>query len=352
MKIDHGGIKNKNFTDFSISINPLTPKFINKYFYKELNYLDRKYNYIEWIENNFQNYFGNYSIITAGATEAFHIIGNNILNNFEIIIPCPNYSEYKKISLFNSTNKLYEINYFNKNDLELETILDKLKKIRKKSKNKIAIIIGNPNNPSGIYKNLFDFLVEIEKYETLTIIDEAFIHFIPDNFYKINEDFKKSLFSNKIKKIDHNNIIYIQTFTKFLGTPGIRVGFVLTKKYSSVFKKHRLLWGIGSSGYLLVEKIIENIDYLDKFRNETCKFLEKEKKKFFRFMFCKSDTNFFIIKLKEKQKFLEILNNNFVNVRDLYNFKLKDFIRIGLKRKDENIILYKILKENKNFICL
>lgn len=355
MNIKHGGIKDANFLDFSISINPLKPKFINKNFYYNLSKLDKKYNYVEWIEEDFRKYFGKNSTITAGATEAFHIIGNYILKDYEILIPVPNYIEYFKISKFNNNN-IHKINYFVNDTLRIDLLIDKIKKIRKKSKKKIAIIIGNPNNPTGIYIDLFDFMKEMYHLDILLIIDEAFIHFIPNNLYIKNTIYINNLFNKKNIKIKNNydninneNIIIIHTFTKFLGLPGIRVGYVLSNFYKKIFENNRLSWGIGSAGYLLIDEIIKNISYLNYFRKKTIKFIEKEKNKFKDFIKTNSYTNYFILKVNNKKELLDIFLKNKIYVRDLSNLYLKDYIRVGLKEEKDNNILLGLIEKYFNY---
>ena len=85
----HGGVKEENVVDFSISVNTFIPDFI--ILEDNLKY-EKKYTYVEWIEEDFRKIFGEESIIIAGATEAFHIIGWTIMRDASVIIPQPNLS--------------------------------------------------------------------------------------------------------------------------------------------------------------------------------------------------------------------------------------------------------------------
>lgn len=51
----HGGVKDENVIDFSISVNAFVPDFI----ILEDNFkYEKKYTYVEWIEEDFRKIFG------------------------------------------------------------------------------------------------------------------------------------------------------------------------------------------------------------------------------------------------------------------------------------------------------
>jgi len=339
--LNHGGTNLPNFIDFSISVNPFSPKFL-KNVYKNIVNFDKKYNYIEWIEEDFKKIFGKNSSIVAGATEAFYIIGWTIMENSTVLIPQPNYSEYEKIAKFKA-NKLYKVNYFIDDKINFEIVLKEIKKLRKNEKSKIVLIFGNPHNPTGIYSKLKDFLEEVTKYDIIVIIDEAFIDFVKPSKLENN---------NENNKINYDNLILIRSFTKILGIPGIRIGYLKTDKFLNIFENFRQPWAIGSSGFLTLKYLIENFYEFEKFKINSINFFNKEKEKFKEFIKVSSDTNYFMIKTKNKTILLNDLYKNSIFVRDLGNLGLNEWIRIGIKKPNNNNLLKKILIKNKESIFI
>lgn len=316
----HGGVKNPDFLDFSISVNPIKPLWINKIL-NDLNDIFR-YTYVQWIEDEFQKIFGK-SVIVAGATEAFHIIGYHLLNNKCVIIPRPNYSEYFKIAKF-SSKKIISPWYFTNNDLDLNILQKEINNVKKNCKN-IVLLLGNPNNPTGIYKDLEEFIKCNQDIEI--IIDEAFIDFV-----------------NSSKEYTFENIVIVRTFTKFFGIPGIRVGYVKTSKYFETFKKYRMEWAIGGIGYTFLNSLIKNANTLNDFKNKTIQFIESQKKLFKEFLYTNSKVNYFLVNVGNIDEFIKFCNSRKIHVRDARSFGV-NLVRIGLKDENSNLKLLKILKE-------
>ncbi|WP_126993311.1 aminotransferase class I/II-fold pyridoxal phosphate-dependent enzyme [Thermosipho globiformans] len=316
----HGGIKDETFLDFSISVNPIKIDWFDDVIRKEDIF---RYTYVDWIEDKFQKIFGK-SVIVAGATEAFHIIGYHILNDACVIIPRPNYSEYFKVAQF-SAKEIKTPWYFVSKDLDLNVIEREIKLASKKFK-KIVLILGNPNNPTGIYKDLEEFFKLNQNIDI--VLDEAFIDFVENP-----KDYEK-----------FDNVLLNRTFTKFFGIPGIRVGYVKTKKYQEIFKKYRMSWAIGGMGYTFLNTLLKNIDTVNIFKNRTISFIKEQKEKFKDFIYTKSDTNYFLVDVSDIDNFLNFCHSRKIHVRDARNFGL-NLVRIGLKDKKSNEKLLNTLRK-------
>ncbi|MGQ9856068.1 MAG: aminotransferase class I/II-fold pyridoxal phosphate-dependent enzyme [Fervidobacterium sp.] len=340
MSVFHGGINKENIIDFSVSINPLKPEFLKGIFELGEEY-SSKYTYIEWFEDDFKNVFGEDCEIFAGATEVLQIIGFKLLEDAEVIISTPNYGEYERVAQFNN-NKVYKVSIvdFDNRRLDYERILRLSKKIRKKSRKKIYVILSNPNNPTGIYEELNDLVLELENYGVTCIIDESFIDFVPEEL------------KGKYKLDNFENVIRIRTFTKILGYPGIRIGYAKSKKFSEFLKQYRSPWGVGSLGYLAIQEIIKNHSKFLEFRILTQRFISQERERFQKHAYFPSSVNYFVIKVgnsfEDTKEFLKFINNNGMHVRTMCDFGMESFVRIGLKDSSENEkLLKKIMEYNK-----
>ncbi|GAB4317659.1 MULTISPECIES: aminotransferase class I/II-fold pyridoxal phosphate-dependent enzyme [Pseudothermotoga] len=336
MKIFHGGINREEFTDFSISVNPIKPPFFEKLFSNKLVEYCGKYTYIEQLEEKFAKRYGENTVILAGATEALQIIGFTLMEDSEVIIPIPSYGEYARIASF----KAHRIHFVDILDYKnrkldysiLENYIKDLKRKNRSGKNTV-IILGNPNNPTGYYeKNIASFVDRNIDERTTLVIDEAFVDFIPEK--------------DRVDLSDFENTILIRTFTKFYSIPGIRAGYVKSKNFKSLFESYRSPWAVGAMGYLFLETLLrEDIYALNRFEKNTVEYTERERKKFEDFTYFISNTNYFVAEIGDVEKFLQILHHNKMHVRTMYDFKMPKFVRIGLKDEQSNEKLLNLLRD-------
>jgi len=329
----HGGVKEENVVDFSISVNTFIPDFI--ILEDNLKY-EKKYTYVEWIEEDFRKIFGEESIIIAGATEAFHIIGWTIMRDASVIIPQPNYTEYERVATFSSANVRKEW-ILEEKTLKFEKLLSIIdEEVRKYGK--VVLITGNPNNPTGIYEDISKFIETIDYLyddKVTFVLDEAFIDFVS----------KEKIVPIDIDKFE--NVILVRTFTKILGIPGVRIGYVKTKKYKKVFEHYRSPWAIGGMGYGVIDQIIKNYQEYTRFIQDTANYYDEEKVKFSEFIEYPSSTNYFVCHIGDEDKWFELARQNKIHTRKMHDFGMEGYTRIGLKSQQENAILYELLKQHR-----
>ena len=80
-----------------------------------------------------------------------------------------------------------------------------------------AVILCNPNNPSGTYLSL-DRVRELAEElpdEVLLILDEAYVEFVDDPGYK----------SSHVLALENENVVVARTFSKAHGLAGLRAGY-------------------------------------------------------------------------------------------------------------------------------
>lgn len=341
----HGGVKDENILDFSISVNPFLPEFVLQKLEKKFQNL-RRYTYVEWLEGEFRKHFGSNSVITGGATEAFHILGWTLMENAHVIIPSPNYTEYERVATFKA-KEIIKVNYVEAKEIELDILKNVLETTATKLKKhkKIIVITGNPNNPTGIYKD-YSILLEwsLSKYETdvIFVIDEAFIDFVPE---KLRIELDERIYPN---------LIVIRSFTKILGLPGVRVGYVKSVQFKELFEKYRMPWAIGGDGYTLLEAIMENKEKYENFVRQTQQYFAEQRERFSEFIYFPSLTNYIVVKVGDVKKFIVKLNEKRMHARPMFDFGMNDSVRIGLKRPEHNEKILKFLilwtKEMKKWI--
>ncbi len=313
----HGGTINENSIDFSISVNPYTPKWEDAFF-KRCKEISKRYTYVEWIEERFREKFGNDTVVTAGATEAFSIIGR-MIEGRKVIIPLPSYGEYERVASKADILKILPRD----SRVNLESAFNMAVKLSKD--HSVAIFLGNPNNPTGEYFQIEKEIKFLADKGVLFILDEAFIDFVEEK---------------KQWKIDHPNVIVVRTFTKSYGMPGIRVGYVKNKSFMKFFESNRLPWAIGSCGYAFIEFILKDDG---RFLNESMAMIREEAVRF-REIGIQTDANFGILKAGNAAIVQKVLDGMGIHVRNCESFGLPEWIRVSVRKKEENDRLFNAIK--------
>ena len=223
--IIHGYMSNSGFEDVRKSI---------------ANSINNRFN-MDFDENNI--------IMTSGAAGGLNIVLKTILNpDDEVLVLVPYFMEYRNY-IKNYNGKFVEVNCKENFEPNLE---DLKSKITDKTK---AIIINNPNNPSGVVY-LEDTLKEI-----INIIEEAqnTIYIISDEPYReIVYDGNIVPYIPKLYK----NTFVVYSYSKSLSIPGERIGYVAFSKeiedyertYSSLTIANRILGFVNANS--LLQKVI------------------------------------------------------------------------------------------------
>lgn len=112
----------------------------------------------------------------------------------------------------------------------------------------VAVIV-NPNNPTGTTVTDAEVLTRCRNNsETLFIIDESFIQFSGQN--------------SVIAELDENpldNVVVVQSLSKALGVPGLRIGFVYSTNVELIdtFRASLPIWNMNSVAEKFVEVILK-----------------------------------------------------------------------------------------------
>ncbi len=160
-------------------------------------------------------------VITTGAIEGLSVALRTVIGNEknEVIVPTPVYSAYFKL-VETTRGKVVEVPLNESRHWELD-----VKAIKQKiTSHTAAILICNPNNPTGtIYKEsaLRQLAIHAKAMNITLIVDEVYRNMLYDNnhFYSISEDpeFKKT-------------VIRVMSFSKDFSLTGWRVGYLQADK--------------------------------------------------------------------------------------------------------------------------
>lgn len=159
-------------------------------------------------------------IVTSGAAQAISATLLAILSTDkdEVILPCPSYASYSRMIATANGTVVYSKLKNKTWNLDLDDIESKI------TRKTAAILISNPNNPTGnIFKkeDLLNLADIAQRNGIYIITDEVYKDFIynDDNFYSLAEE-------DKYKK----NVIRVFSFSKAYAMTGWRVGYLHSEK--------------------------------------------------------------------------------------------------------------------------
>ncbi|MFA5311013.1 MAG: histidinol-phosphate transaminase [Candidatus Omnitrophota bacterium] len=268
-----------------------------------------------------------------GSDELIDIIIRVFVDEGECIITSEaTFLEYKIMSSVNCRTAIaVPLKYFK---FDLDAIK---KRITQKTK---VVFIANPNNPTGTYVTKYEleeFLKGIPE-GVLVVLDEAY-----DAFIDV-DDFPKS--SNYIKK---NNFLVLKTCSKSYGLAGLRLGYCLgSPELIGYLERARQPFNVNSLAQVAAIAALDDKKFLAR-----TKALIAEGKSFLYKNFAQmgipyvaSVANFILIDTGRDgfALFKEMLKFGVI-VRDMRQYGLKNFIRVTIGTKKENIRFIKVLKK-------
>ena len=334
-----------NINDYCYLVNPYFP---NKSIFEKINYFSNKLlvQYPSGLSTQNLNASRlldvdeEYLLVGNGAAELINVLGS--ITSGKISISMPAFNEYKRCF-----EKNCEFNIINSSENDYQFDIDKIYDAINVSD---EIIIINPDNPSGSFIEYDKMLKIIEKCNELgkkIVIDESFIDFA-------DKDKKYTLLNNEIIN-KYENLIIIKSISKSYGIPGIRLGVLATsnKKILKSMRKNMAIWNINSYAeyFLQIGRLFKN-DYED-----ACNLIALERNRFIselrkikEIKVYDSQANYILCELLNNDSTdvaIYLLENYNIFIKDLKGkkgFEDKNYIRIAIKRTEENDVIISALK--------
>lgn len=215
-----------------------------------------------------------------------------------------------------------------------------------------TLLLINPDNPSGNFLKIPDVISLInwaKDYCINVILDESFVDFTED-FYN------NSLLNNNCLE-EFENLIIVKSISKSYGVPGLRLGVLASsnKILINKMKKNIAIWNINSFAefYMQIFGKYEK-DYIvacERFINERRIFYQELGGiKFLRVI--PSQANYFLCEVRDKytsEELTQLLLQRYnILIKDCATkeaFLSKNYIRIAIRDRDDNLYLLKALKD-------
>jgi threonine-phosphate decarboxylase len=336
-------LKEDTIIDFSSNINPLGfPRGVKTLLQKEghniVRYPDPDSSELKRVISRMLDVDEKTILVGNGSTELIHLIPR-VFKPKCALIPAPTFSEYEK-SLFSLDCKLGYIHLREKElfSLNINEMINLLPKIN-------ILYLCNPNNPTGVLlpkSKIKPLLVKADRVNVLVVIDEAFMDFTD----------RQSITSEASRR---KNLIVIKSMTKFFGIPGLRLGYLIANpKIVGAMNRYKEPWTVNTLAQKAGIACFKDRNFLSR----TKEFIDQERKHFFTQLQkikglkpFNSSTNYILIKLISKRlpsdKLYEKMARRGFLIRDCRSFRGlgNKFIRVAVKKRKENNLLIKNLKE-------
>jgi cobyric acid synthase CobQ/L-threonine-O-3-phosphate decarboxylase len=333
-----GRIDAGRYIDFSANINPIGPPAwlrseINRELEMLAHYPDPDYLEIRQLISDIYGVDRDGVVVTNGSSELLSLLPL-VIPERKIVIPVPCYVDYLGVFGHHDMNilqvPLAEQNGFSITAEGLETYLT----------GNDAVIFGNPANPTGSFIEDDAILNLASRHpETLFIVDEAFHEFVSE-------------FGTVGGK--HENIITLNSLTKFFGIPGLRAGFGLfPRAYASRVTSFLPRWSVNALAASVSRRALEDRKYNRQSR-EACaqlrKQLRNEIERIDGLCVYDSKANYLLVKLETgtdaEELYTRLLRRNII-VRRCSNYPGlgPNYFRLAVRSESDNDRLVRELRK-------
>jgi len=256
----------------------------------------------------------------------------------KVLIPEPTYGMYKVAC---DINDVETIDVLLNDDFQIDFNTIKASY----TENTKIIFLCSPNNPTGNLLNKQDVLKLCKEFNSIVVVDEAYIDFAVDG-----------TLINEIK--NYPNLVVLRTFSKAWGLAGIRLGYCAANpEIISLLFKVKAPYNINSLTRYVLENSLKNMELKEKYVK--CIIRERERLKnqleslpgianVFN-----SDANFILVKFNDStngnnsaKAMLTKLADRGIIVRDRSTQpKLENCLRISIGNEEENDLLWDTIKK-------
>lgn len=250
----------------------------------------------------------------------------------EIIITPPTYGMYQVCAdAHGAITKKAPLTEEFKLDFDLlkESISEKTK----------IIFICSPNNPTGnaINQTLVLSLLEVESFNGIIVVDEAYVEFCPD------KSFIKYIFST-------DRLVILRTFSKAWGLAGARVGMAFgSSEVISLMMRKKPPYNVSTLSQSVAIEALRNSKVMEDYTAEIISMRNDLSERISSLKTVKvydSDSNFILVKFKDAEfVYKNLLEKGLVVRNRSKEFQCENTLRITIGNRYQNEALFNALKE-------
>jgi len=329
--IRENGHRNSDMLDFSANINPYGPPewlrgFLSSQLELLVHYPDPENNLLIKAVSRHTGVPESSVVVGNGTTEILYTF-MRVAKEERVLVPVPSYVDYvRSAELAGKKVETFEL-------LEQDDFLPDLNTLAKTILPGDLVVIATPNNPTGSMVDREQLVTLIGNHpHSRFLIDEAFLDFHEDH---------KTLAGTC------ENIVTLNSMTKFYGVPGLRIGYGLMEpELAALLRTHIPPWSVNTLAQSFGGKVLGDLEYQSESRKfcSTVRdnFLE-QLQKYDQFKVYPGKANYFFIRLNTGSS--ETLANHFLKkgilIRRCDNYLGLDtpskYFRIAVRTDKENL---------------
>jgi len=343
------GIKKEDIVNFAANVNPYgfskkAAEVLKEKLSVISTYPDPAYTELKKAISSYTGANPENIILGNGVTELLTLF-LNVFSPKKAVVIGPTYSEYEK-DLKRIGAEVVYIDAKEENDFVLSS--DDI--IAETPEDTDLVILCNPNNPTSgtLRKNAIEELAKAYQEKQIHLmIDETYVE-----FSKEAKDITACELTNHF-----SNIHVLRGTSKFFATPGLRLGYALTKNDLVLEKVSKVQdpWNINSVAELVGTVMFTDEEYITFVRNsmdEEKEFVLNELKKIPGMKTYPVFGNIVLVRLPEigpdsESLFVDLIKKGMM-IRDCSSFKQlgNRFIRICFMAHEDNVRLVEAIKES------
>ena len=258
-----------------------------------------------------------------------------------VLIAGPTYADYRDGCIMHDAEYSFCMSS-NENAFQQD-----LSKIASMAPDVDAVIICNPNNPTGTLIPVEEIISLIKEHpDTWFVVDESYLPFV-ENAEKIS----------LVAETRFPNLIVLSSMSKIFRIPGLRTGYLCADP-GVIEKLMRFYqpWSVNALSQASIVHILENPEQIAPFMESTRQFVAKERGIFEKAIapieavkLYSSNTYFMLAELLGSMNSVDVcrlVGDGRVLIRDCANFHgLSDrFVRFSLRDRETNLHLAQIMK--------
>ncbi len=324
--------------DFSANINPLGPPdwfraMVSRELDKILHYPDPDYSQLVKTIAAFYKVSVGKVVPANGSTELLYLLPR-LLKSSRALIPVPSYIDYMRaVELAGIPVETFSLKEENDFALLPQDLAGQIQE-------NDLVIFASPNNPTGSMLETEAILALAADFpKTTFLVDEAFLDFVEGGM---------SVGGNV------DNVLTLNSMTKFFGVPGLRLGFGLfPKKIAKIVQQNMPPWTLNSLAQTFGVECLKDTAYHTASRRNASNLRKKlvdDLKSFSELKVYPSHANYLLIRLLNGHSSLVLaakLLHYGILIRCCDNYEGLDqsYFRIAVRTQEENTILLTALHQ-------
>ncbi len=331
------GLKPEDVLDFSISVNPLGPSPLAIEAANNVNlatYPDTDCVQLRSAISRESNVAPDSILVGNGSAELIHLLARaSLSSDGTALIFTPTFSEYEAACRLQGVSPVAlspDERYFQWN---VQAAIDRIDAERPS-----VVFLCNPNNPTGVYLGEREVtrIADALRGVGLLALDEAYVSFVDRRW-------------DSTPLLTMSNVALLRSMTKDYALTGLRLGYMLASEgVIERVKRFQYSWSVNAPAQAAGIAALCDTEHVERGREAVREGKEylKEAARSLGMELAPSAANFVMLGVGDAAGLrLKLLKRHKVCVRDCTSFGLPEYIRVGIRRMDENRRLVEALRQ-------